>query len=421
MHRLNLTHTLTVINFKNFTKKGKQMAEKTLNTIIVLRNDHEGPKFGTAESNVILRPGELGVHYLENGNVMVKMGDGTKSWNDLPQVEAVLENDIMLTYTFGRHSVTAGSSKNAGGKDMTFSEWFQDALKVTTNPTVVQPSANLRATPSGDSITYNSNDQKYYGEVGAYITSLSWDGSTSNGTYKVGSGADQGTGISSSDFSWAVSNNKDAQTSSSQDSSFTLASDKYIQIDTHNEKTYATISATVTLDPSKAKNPKDNLGGDVPSLKITGFDTAGTKTKDLSASVKASGFYKPFWTVKAAAANLKKPTAYTSDDVRDLANSANSTKGFPTTLTVPQGSEQVVFFAKASTYSTLVAKDSSAMNAPVTFTKVANALKVKGANGFAPAGTDGFDYDLWYVDWNPDSVAGYTGIGSAKELILAWS
>ena len=46
--------------------------EKTLNTIIVLRNDKSTD---WADSDVILREGEVGVSYLENGNVVVKAGD----------------------------------------------------------------------------------------------------------------------------------------------------------------------------------------------------------------------------------------------------------------------------------------------------------------------------------------------------------
>jgi hypothetical protein len=380
--------------------------EKQLDTIIVLRNDHgEGPKFGTADSNVTLRAGEVGVHYLDNGNVMVKMGDGEKAWADLPQVESVLENDIMLTYSFGKHSVSAGSYKNAGGKDMTFSQWFQEALKVTTNPTIGQPTASMTASVANTGAEL---------EVGSYINTIKWDGTIGKGSYKVGSGSDQGTGIKDSDFTWAVSNKIDSQTSSLIDGSFTLADTDKKQITSTSETGYATIEATVTLSVANVKNPKNNLGEDVSSLKITGFDTAGTKTKELSATAKATGFHKPFWAVKTAAADLKACTAYTSSDVRGLANSANSTKGFPTSLAVAAGSQQVMFFARAGAYSSLTATDDKAMNAEVSFTKVANAVKVKGNNEYAPTGTDGYDYDLWYVDWG-------AGIGAAKQLTLKWA
>lgn len=378
------------------------MAEKTLNTIIVLRNDKSTD---WADSAVILKEGELGVSYLDNGNVMVKAGNGVDKFADLAQVESVLENDVLLTYTVGKHTVSAGSYKNAGGKDMTFSQWFIDAHKETVNPTVVQPGVSMTASVA------NTGAQL---EVGSYITKINWNGSNTKGSYTVGSGSNQGTGIKDSDFTWSVSNTVDSQTGSTEDGSFTLSDDKKKQITSTDSVAYATIEATVTLSVDNVKNPKNNLGEEVSSLKITGFDTAGTKTKDLSASASATGFHKPFWAVKAAAADLKDCTTYTSSDVRGLANSANSTKGFPTSIEVPAGSQQVMFFARAGAYSTLTATDDKAMNAGVTFTKVANAVKVKGNNEYAPTGTDGFDYDLWYVDWN-------AGIGSAKQLTLKWS
>jgi hypothetical protein len=245
-------------------------------------------------------------------------------------------------------------------------------------------------------------------EIGANITKLNWDGSTSNGSYKVGSGTAQASGISSNNFTWAVSNNRDSQTSTSVDGTFTLTSDKYIQINNDGEATYARVDAIVTLDASGAKTPKNNLNEDT-SGKITGFDTAGTTTKSLSADVKVTGYRKPFWGVIAAADGLKLPTAYVSADVRALPNNAKSAKGFPTELTVPAGSQMVVFFAQAGKYSSLTATDDNAMNAGVTFTKVANACSVEGANGFT-----GTNYDLWYVNWG-------AGIGSAKQLTLKWS
>jgi hypothetical protein len=100
------------------------MAE--LNTIIVLRNDKST---AWANSEVILRAGELGVSYLDNGNIIVKAGtydginDATKkTWAQLPQVESVLESDMLLTYSFGKHAVPAGGSLNAGGTGMTVQE-----------------------------------------------------------------------------------------------------------------------------------------------------------------------------------------------------------------------------------------------------------------------------------------------------------
>ena len=108
--------------------------------------------------------------------------------------------------------------------------------------------------------------------------------------------------------------------------------------------------------------------------------------------------------------------ALTSTIIRELPNSGTSTKGLPKTIEVPAGSQMVIFAAKADTYKSLTATDDKAMNAEVSFTKVAKAVSVEGANGFTAV-----DYDIWYVDWNPEKVAGYTGIGSAKKLTLKWA
>jgi hypothetical protein len=401
------------------------MAEKTLNTVIVLRNDKSTD---WATSKVILKEGEVGVSYLDNGNVVVKAGDGKSEWSQLKQVEGVFEQPVTLTQNFGYfNGVTAGSYKTfPETQGMTTSEFILKAFKQTIEPTIAQPSVSLSATPGGD-VTYNSSDKKYYGEIGGYIKTLNWDGSSSNGSYKVGSGSDQGTGISSGNFGWTVSNNINANTSNKMDGSFSLVSDDYIQINSTSEATYATISAVVTLDASNAKNPKNNLGEDTTG-KITAT-TAGAPW-DKSASIKATGYRKPFWGVVAAADGLKLPTEYTSDEIRALSGKGSSRKGLPGSLEVPAGSQMVVFFADAGAYSSLTATDDLANNSTVTFTKVAKAVYVKGANNFAvdveaTANADdnknGKKYDLFYVNWNPDMVAGYTGIGSNKKLTLKWS
>lgn len=369
--------------------------EKTLNTIIVLRNDSST---NWANSDVVMLEGETGISKLDNGNVIVKVGDGVNKWADLPQVESVLEKDVLLTYSFGKYSVPSGSYVNAGGKDMTFSQWFAEALKETVEPTINQPAPTL-----GGSAVVENNDS----EIGAKITALKWDGTNNYGSYAIG-GATQSTGLAASNFTWAISNNVDSQTSTNIDGTFTLTSDKYIQINTDGSANYARVDATVTIDPANAVAPKNNLGEDTDG-KIIGFDTAGTKTKSLSKQIAVSGYRKPFWGVIAAADGLKNPEDYVSADVRALPNSNTKAKGFPTSLAVPAGSQMVVFFAQAGKYNSLTATDDKAMNAGVTFTKVAKACTVEGANHFTAV-----DYDLWYVDWK-------AGIGSAKQLTLKWS
>lgn len=368
------------------------MAEKTLNTVIVLRNDKSTD---WADSDVILREGELGVSYLDNGNIVVKAGDGANKFANLKQIEGVFEQPVTLTQNFGYYNdvPTGGYKTYADTVGMTTSEFLLSALKKTVEPTITQPSASLSATP-----TIENNDP----EIGAKITAFTWDGGFSGGSYKIGS-ATQSTGLSSSNTTWSVSNNIDSQTSTSMDGTFTLTSDKYVQINSESSATYATITAEVTLDATNANVPKNNLGENTNG-KITSTSAGAPWTK--TASVKATGYRKPFWGVKTASIDVSE---ITSAQVRALGNSGSATAGLPSSLDVPTGSTQVILCAKAGTYSSLVAKDGNAMNAGVTFTKVTNAVAVEGANGYEATA-----YDMWYVQWE-DPIA------SDKALELTWS
>ena len=359
-----------------------------INTVIVLRNDQTT---AWESSDHVMLKGEVGIGYLENGNVIAKLGDGEKTWKNLPQIEGVFEEDLILTYNFGRHTTSNGFVKTAA-KGMTTREWLEDALSVTKAPTVTQPTASISAsfTPSS-------------GEAGTKITKVTWNGTFTDGTYEYGSKGNSAANSSAntSAASWVV-NHGDTQIGTTEDGSVTL--DDTIGDDA---VTYG-VSATVTINAANAYVPYNNVGAEVEGSKITGFDTNGTQTKTVTGSASVTGYRKPFWGIKAAGEAINAETI-TSAQVRALGNSATKTKGFPTSLAVPANSQQVFFLAKAGTYSSLSAKDTAAMNAGVTFTKKAKAVKVEGANGY-----EAVEYDMWYVDW-------LAGIDSAKSLSLTWA
>ena len=368
------------------------MSSKQINTVIVLRNDQTT---AWESSDHIMLAGEVGIGYLPNGNVIAKLGDGEHTWSSLKQLEGVLEDDITLTYNFGRHVIKNGSV-NAGGKGMTTNQWLIDALSEIKEPNIIKPNASLSASAVGG------------GEIGSYITGLKWDGSVSYGSYEYGSVGHVGqsaSGLSSSDVSWAISNSHDIQTAATEDGTFTLGDNK-IQIDSESRKEYAQITGVCTLDVTNARTPINNVGNATEG-KITGFSDGNTQ-KSITASVFASSYRKPFWGVLAPADVLNVDNL-TSADIRGLSNSGTSNKGLPSSIAVPAGSQMVIFAAKAGVYSSLVAKDTAAMNAVVSFEKVTNAVAVEGANGFTAA-----DYDIWYVNWG-------AGIGSAKQLSLTWA
>lgn len=381
------------------------MATNQINTIIVLRNDSTTD---WAASDYILLSGEVGVGYMtrtienDDGSAtekqvpIIKVGDGVNKWTDLPQAEGVFENDVILTYNFGRHT-TSNGFVNAGGTGMTTSEWIIDALSVTQNPTVTYPNASINSATFVTSTT----------EVGGTISAVKWDGTFSAGSYTWG----PATGLTANDTAWELKSGSTV-IGSSIDGTYTLPSNMYVG---DSAVTFA-ITGTVTLDASNAAIPLNNVGAGVASLKITGWDKAGTTTKSVSKTASVTGYRKPFWavldTAEALAVNASgnvDTTQLTSAIIRGLEKSGNSTGGLPTSLAVPAGSQQVIFAAKAGVKNTLTATDDNAMNAGVTFTKVASAVQVEGCR----AGYDATAYDVWSVNWPG-------GIDSAKQLTLKW-
>lgn len=377
------------------------MAEQIkIDTVLIIRNDST-----TAWENANsykLQKGELGIGYFPNGNVIVKSGvDGETPWANCPQVEGVFEDDLTLTYDFGRHKTSNGFVE-VTAKGMTTTEWLKDALSEVKEPTIVQPTIGVTASVVGG------------GELGAYVTGVNWYGSFTDGSYEYGSEENEGetaTGLEAADVSWAISNSVDSQTGSTEDGTFTFTSDKYPQINSESSKTYATITAKYTLDASDARTPLNNVGKGTDG-KIASITSQVTKT----ANANATGYRRPFWAVLTTPyAETKNDDgavtaiALTSDAVRGFSGKGNSTKGLPTTLSVPEGSRQVIFAAKAGSYKGLVAKDGNAQDATVTFSKIANAVSVQGANGYTAT-----NYDVFEVTWG-DPIA------SAKALKLTWS
>lgn len=374
---------------------------KQINTIIVLRNDTK--EAWETENSYVLVPGEVGVGYMTVGEgddakkvPIVKIGDGEHSWKDLPQAEGVFEEDLTLTYNFGRHT-TSNGFVNVPAKGMTTSEWLLDALSEVKEPSITQPKIELSASVVGG------------GEMGAYVTGAKWDGKWTDGSYQYGSEekADStATGLGASNVTWSLKNNIDTQTATTEDGTFTFNSNVYPQINSESAKTYATVSGTYSLNAANARTPLNNVGQPTSGKIASKTDVA------ISANANATGYRKPFWGIKTASEAID-PTKITSAQVRALSKSGSATKGLPTTTAaspyvVAAGSQQVFFLAKAGTYSSLTATDAAAMNAGVTFTKVANAVKVEGANGYTAV-----DYDMWYVDWG-------AGIDADKKLVLTW-
>jgi hypothetical protein len=354
--------------------------EKTLQTIIVLRNDKSTD---WANSEVILREGELGVSYLDNGNVTVKAGNGVDKWADLAQVESVLESDMMLTYSFGKHTVPTGGSLNAGGTNMTMSQWIADALKKTVEPTIKRyPNAGLTASCSNSGASL---------EVGSYITSVSYTGSLSeDGDYET-NGKETASGIKSSDLSWEVTLGDDATT---KKTSATGSYTTNIQINSTTANTvYATIKAKATLSLDNVTTPTNNLGEASSTVKIKGFDAAGTTEKSLTADIKASGYRNTWYYV-----GTDDQFELNSANIRAKATAKNSSTTSFGRVTIPAGTKRVMFAVLGNkSLTSVIDVDGQGLDVKANFTK--ETVAIEGANGFESA-----NYTVFHFE-NPNGVA----------------
>lgn len=290
------------------------MAEQIkLNTVLIVRND--GITAWENAEAYKLQKGELGIGYLDNGNVIVKSGvDGNTVWAECPQVEGVLEKDLILTYNFGRHTTTNGFV-NAGGKNMTVGAWIEDALSVTKNPEITLPTTSITAsfTPSS-------------GEAGTAITKVNWNGTFTDGTYEYGSVETQDEQNANAAVSWLVKLG-DAQIGTTEDGNYAqnlVMGDSAVSV---------TLSAEASLDVSNVRTPVNNVGAAYEAGKVTTFEDGSVK---MTASPVASvtGYRKMF--VGNSDATL------TSDVIRDLAlkSAQASTTAFE--VTAPIGAKNLI-------------------------------------------------------------------------------
>ena len=300
-----------------------------INTIIVLRNDSTT---AWESSSYKLQNGEVGVGYmtreLEGGATkqvpIIKVGDGTHVWSELPQAEGVFEDDQILTFNFGRHT-TSNGFVNAGGRGMTTSEWLIDALSVTENPDITKPEASISAsfTPSS-------------GEAGTAITKVNWNGTFTDGTYEFGSTEtkDETNATkkkkANASATWVVKLG-DTQIGTTEDGSYAQS---LVMGDT---QTKVTLNATATLVTTNVRTPLNNVGAEVPGLKITEFKSGGTTYTNSAINATVTGYRKMF--VGCTGETL------TSDVIRGLSlkSAQASTTAFE--VTAPTGATKLVIAA----------------------------------------------------------------------------
>jgi hypothetical protein len=313
--------------------------------------------------------------------------------------------DSDLTYTATVGALKLGSGKNSdtyAAKGKSLEEVIKRIMAETIAPTISQPSYKL------EGVSYNADNGN---EVGSKITSLTWNGTFSDGSYSYGRSttADGGTGNTSTtkgagcSATYSVACDQAGTTSDGAkvDGTWTLTTP--FQITGTTEATVGKLTTTCVIGDAKYW-PINNIN-DVVDGKITG----STVTKD--GTVKVTGYRGWFCGYKNGTNALADPTKISSDEVRALTKANGS---WSSSMTVSQMT-QMYFLAPAGKGYKPVIKDSKT-DAPQTVEGPVTVY-VKGANDYVAAGDEttngGMAYDMWYVN-NASAASGSATLNITK-------
>ena len=390
----------------------------TLNTRIVIRNDST-TNWLTNESAVLLK-GEVGIEFLEDGKVKMKVGDGVKTWTQLPyfggeeaktfqvsSLEEITETELAVGDTAIVKTAIYTDAENEANNKYSYtgyvyngSAWtamdgnynadnvyFSDDMLVTKEigyitlnngqGTIPSKGKNLsevfeamfvkeqNPTTTQPSVNLTFSEAKAY-EVGT-VVHPTYSATFNAGSYTYG----PATGVTVT--SWEISDTA-GNTASTASGSF----DDVTVADNTNYKITAKANHTAGAIPLTNKKNEYAAG------KIA----AGSKTKVSGAITGYRSFFYGVLDTSSAEAPL------TSAIVRGLTNGGayNASKTF--TLNGSATAKRIVI-AVPSNSTRAGLKEvilTSAMNTPVTdsYANTTAAVKVEGANG-----ATAIDYTVW--------------------------
>lgn len=324
----------------------------TLNTRIVLRNDSSA-NWLTYETKVLLK-GEVGVEYLEDGTPRFKIGDGTKTWAELPYYEGVFDKDLTLTYAFGKYAPDDTGSVVVPSKGKTMEELLLDAYSVETNPETTDPFISLS----------NVSKFKAY-EVGTKVSpSYTIDFDEGGYTY------DATTGVTATGYS-ATFNGETLTTRTGTFAEMTVGTDTNIRM-----SAYASYGDGVV--------PTTNLGNEYADGQIKAGNT----------ETKYSEYIKGFraWFLGTVSTKLAETTV-NSALIRGLTNKGNGANASSqSNVTIPAGTTHVIVAIPTTSSKTLKGvTDVDGMGLPILDEFVLDStITVEGVDGYA-ADT----YNVW--------------------------
>lgn len=399
------------------------MPEKILKTRILLRNDETANWLNNQDT--VLKKGEAGVEFLANGKTKIKIGDGVKTWSELPyvdgedivktqvfQIEAQAEQDDLTAIATAVGDAVLQSGDIVIIKRVIASEKYQytayvyngiswcamdgnynaenvyfDKDLVTTSAignitltngqaTIAAAGKNLKQVfdtifvkEKNPSVTQPSVKVSLAGagakEVGTKVTP-SYTAEFSAGKYEFG----PATGCSIT--SWSVTDTNNAEP-------LNTATGRFTEITVADDTNY---KVTATGNYSEGAIPKTNVGNEYASGKIV----AGSKSATSSA---ITGYRNSFY------GTLTEKGELTSDIIRSLGKSNKAlTNGSAFDITIPVGATRIVFAYPATLGDVTSVKDVNGLNAEVSSAFTKSTLSVEGLNNF-----QGINYKVYVTDF----------------------
>lgn len=403
-----------------------QVATKTLNTRIILRNDTTA-NWLTNSSQVLLK-GEVGIEFLTDGKAKMKIGDGIKTWEQLPYFsgsdggsggtanvfETTLANgetkeaaitrivgdtvpamgDIAIIkslisenkyeYTAYVYNGTAWAAMN--GNYNAENVYFDEDLTTTSaigNISLTNGQAKIEATGKNLKEVWNKifvqeknptitqpsanitfSEGKAY-EVGTTVTP-SWNATFNKGSYQYGGD----TGVTVSAWSITDTDSHSANTASGSFPPLTVS-------DATNYK----ISAEVTY--GNGTIPKTNVGNDYAAGQIK----AG-KAKATSNAI--TGYRNSFY------GTMTTKDSLSSANIRALSGKSGKAlaNGNTFNISIPVGAFRVVLAYPYTLRDVTSIQDVNGLSAEIKSGFTQSTVTVEGANGAA-----GISYKVYVLDF----------------------
>lgn len=405
----------------------------TLNTRIILRNDSSANWLAN-ESQVLLE-GEVGIEFLANGKAKMKVGDGTKTWAELPyfggedaktfqvssldEIEtaelAIGDTAIVKTAIYTDEENEENSKYSYTGYVYNGTDWaamdgnynadnvyFNEDMMVTTNIGYITTSNGSGTIPSkGKNLTEvfeamfvkEQNPSKTdpsvsvtltgagsY-EVGSVVTGVKYSASFEDGKYTYGP---EPTGVEVT--AWEVTDTAGG--------SYTSASGDLADVTVADGTNF---SVTAKATHTAGNVPKTNKGNDCTDS--TKKISAGTKSKTSSAITGYRSYFYGVLNTSSAEAPL------TSAIIREqLTNGGayNEAKSFTLTGSDVSGAKRIVIAIPSNSTRGGLSEVilTSAMNTPVTdsYTKTTAAVEVEGRDGAAAVSYNTWVYEPASID-----------------------